>query len=131
MSAATQNLSSNQILEAVKKLPNNELDNLVSKVLVFQAKRRAPNLPAAETRLLKNIYQKFSAEKLARLKELREKKQIQDLNESEYEELADLTDSLEEFHARRMKNLVKLSKIRGLSLEETMAQLGIRLPDYD
>ena len=56
--------------------------------------------------------------------------QVNELNEIEYEELATLTDSLEEFHAQRMKSLVKLAKIRGLSLEKTLKQLGINLPDY-
>ena len=131
MNSITQNMSQTQILDAVKQLPTNELEDFVSQVLVFQAKRRAKNLPEAETRLLKNIYRKFSSEKLARLRELKEKRLAKELNEVEYEELASLTDSLEEFHAQRMKSLVKLAKIRGISLEETMRQLGIKLPDYD
>lgn len=131
MSASTQNMSSTQILNAVKQLPANELEDFVSQVLVFQAKRRAKNLPDVETRLLKKIYRKFSPEKLARLRELKEKRQAKELNEVEYEELASLTDLLEEFHAQRMKSLVKLARNRGISLEETMSQLGIKLPDYD
>jgi len=62
---------------------------------------------------------------------LLKKQEIRQLDETEYEELISLTDLLEEFHARRMKNIVKLAKMRGLSLEETLEQLGINLPDYD
>lgn len=131
MNSTTQNMSQTQILDAVKQLPTNELEDFISQVLVFQAKRRAKNLPEAEIRLLKNIYRKFSSEKLARLRNLKETRQAKELNETDYEELAALTDLLEEFHAQRMKNLVKLAKIRGIGLEETMTQLGIKLPDYD
>lgn len=131
MSSIMQNMSQAQILDAVEQLPTNELEDFVSRVLVFQAKRRAKDLPEAEARLLKNIYRKFSSEKLARLRKLKEKRQAKELNEVEYEELAALTDSLEEFHAQRMKSLVKLAQIRGISLEEMMTQLGIKLPDYD
>lgn len=131
MSSTTQNMSQAQILDAVKQLPTNELEDFVNQVLVFQAKKRTKNLSDAETRLLKNIYRKFPTEKLARLNQLRERLEAQDLSETEYENLASLVDSLEEFHARRMKNLVALAKMRGQSLEETMAELGIGFPDYD
>ena len=62
---------------------------------------------------------------------MKEKRQTQVLSDTEFTELAELSDSLEEFHALRMKNLVKLANFRGLSLEEVMQQLGINLPDYD
>jgi hypothetical protein len=131
MSSATQNMSQTQILDAVKQLPQSELEDFVKKVLVFQAKKRTNNLPDTETRLLKSVYRTFSAENLARLKQLREKSEAEYLSEKEYEELASLSDSLEEFHARRMKKLAELSKLRGLSLEETMSQIGIKFPNYD
>lgn len=131
MSSATQNMSQTQILDAVRQLPPSELEDFVKKVLVFQAKKRTNNLPDAEMRLLKSIYRTFSAEKLARLRQLRERLETEDLSENEYEELASLSDSLEEFHARRMKKLAELSKLRGLGLEETMAQIGIKFPNYD
>lgn len=131
MSSATQNMSQAQILDAVKQLPTNELEDVVNQILVLQAKKRANNLSAAETRLLKRIYRKFSAEKLALLKQLRGRMEAENLSAAEYEKLASLTDSLEEFHAQRVKGLATLARIRGLSLEATMTQLGIRFPDYD
>lgn len=131
MSSATQNMSQTQILDAVKQLPTNELEDFVKKVLVFQANKRTNNLPDAELRLLKSIYRTFSAEKLARLKQLRGRLETEDLSENEYEELSLLSDLLEEFHARRMNKLAALSKLRGLGLEETMAQIGIKFPNYD
>ncbi len=131
MSSTTQNMSQAQILDAVKQLPTNELEDFVNQVLVFRAGKRAGNLSNTETRLIKNIYRKFPAEKAFLLKELRTKLTAADLSENEYENLAALSDSLEEFHARRMKNLVELAKIRGLGLEAVMTQLGIRFPDYD
>jgi hypothetical protein len=131
MSVTSQNLSSKQILEAVKGLPNKEFEKFVKKILVIRANSQTKNSHSHETEILKKIYRKFSAEKLSQMRFLKEKRQIEELNEAEFSELASLTDSLEEFHANRMKNVVKLAKMRGLSLEETLQQLGISLPDYD
>lgn len=131
MSVTSQNLSSKQILEAVKGMPSKEFEEFVKKVLAIRANSQTNNPHSNEIELLKKIYRKFSSEKLSRIRLLKEKRQSEDLSEIEYAEFAALTDSLEEFHATRMKNLVKLSKMRGLSLEETMEQLGISLPDYD
>ena len=131
MSVTSQNLSSKQILDAVKVMPNKEFEEFFEKVLLIRANSQAINPRSNEAELLKKIYRKFSPEKLARFRFLKEKHQAGELSETEYAELAVLADSLEEFHAQRMKNLVKLSKMRGLSLEETMRQLGINLPDYD
>jgi hypothetical protein len=125
----SQNLSSKQILEAIKGMPNKEFEKFFEKVLVIRANAKDSHFNEAE--ILKKIYRKFSEEKLAKIRILKEKKQSEDVSESEYATLADLAESLEEFHAQRMKSLVKLSKMRGLSLEETMNQLGIKLPDYD
>ena len=131
MSITSQNLSSKQILDAVKGLPNKEFEDFVEKILVIRASSQTKNLRSNEAELLKKIYRKFSLEKLVRIRDLKVKRQSEELSEPEYTELAALSDSLEAFHANRMKSLVKLSKMRGLSLEETMRQLGINLPDYD
>jgi len=131
MNSAAQNISQAQIFDAVKQLPVNELEDFVDQVLIFRAKKRANSLSGAETKLLKSIYRKFSAEKSARLRHLREQLQKVDLSAGDYEELASLSDSLEVFHARRMKNLVELAKMRGLDLEAVMKQLGVKFPDYD
>lgn len=131
MNSATQNMSQSEILDAVKRLPNRELEDFIRKILLFRAKERAGNLSDAELKTLKSIYRTFPAEKLARLKSLKKNLEAENLSEEEYEELSALSDSLEEFHARRMKKLAELSKLRGLSLEETMAQIGVNFPNYD
>lgn len=131
MSSATQNISQSEIFDAIRNLQSNELEDFVQKVLTFQAKKRSNNLSETETNLLKKIYRKFQPAKLTRLKELRKKLETGNLGEIEYNDLAVLSDSLEEFHAQRMKGLAELSKLRGLSLEETMALIGIKFPDYD
>ena len=131
MSSITQNISQRQILDAVKRLPNNELEDIIKKILILRAKNKSKSLTDAETKILKSIYRTFSAEKLVRLKSLRKDSEVRELDETEYAELAALSDSLEEFHARRMKKLAELSKLRGLDLEETMTQIGIKFPNYD
>ena len=131
MNSVMPNMSPSQILDAVQQLPNQELDDFVQKILTFRAGKRANSLSNVETKLLKKIYRKFPTEKLSNLRQLRKKLEEENLTEIEYRDLALLSDSLEKFHAQRMKNLVELSKMRGLGLEETMAQIGIKFPAYD
>jgi hypothetical protein len=54
-----------------------------------------------------------------------------ELSETEYSELASLTDRLEVLHADRMAVLATLAQCRGTTLDEVMQQLGIHFPDHD
>ncbi len=131
MNSAMQNISRSQIFDAVKQMPNTELEDFVQQILVHQASKRSNNPADIETRLLKKIYRQFPTGKLSNLRQLRKKLEDEELSENEYQDLALPTDSPEEFHAQRMKDLMELLKMRGLALEETMAQICIKFPDYD
>jgi hypothetical protein len=42
-----------------------------------------------------------------------------------------LTDRLELLHAERLAALTELAKLRGVTLDEVMSQLGIQFPEHD
>lgn len=128
---AIENVSQQQLIQAIEKLPTPELNSLVTSILKLQASRRAPQLRTDEARLLKEASRRFSEEKTIRLHGLQEKRERGDLSPEEYQELATLTDALEEFHAKRITAAVKIAQIRGTSLPETLKQIGLNLPDYD
>lgn len=53
------------------------------------------------------------------------KRQEESLTESEYQELIVLSDQYEQQNAERMKHIVQLASIRGISLTELMDQLEL------
>jgi len=65
-----------------------------------------------------------------RMRELQDKRMAEELSPHEYEELAALTDKLEELHAIRLNAISKLADVRAVSLKEMMNQLNINLPDH-
>jgi hypothetical protein len=123
--------SSNAILTAVRQMPIAELEQLVDQVIAIRAERVAPRLSTDESRLLARINQGLTAHDRARMRALIEKRDDETLLEAEWEELTVLTDRLELLHADRLAALAELAKLRGITLDEVMNQLGIQFPDHD
>lgn len=123
--------TSNVILTAVRQMPIAELEQLVDQVIAIRAQRVAPHLTADESALLARINQGLPANDRARMRALTDKNDDETLVESEWQELTALTDRLEVLHADRLDALVELAKLRGVTLDEVMNQLGIQFPDHD
>ena len=123
--------SPQQILAAVTTLSSPELEQVVDQIIAIQAARKAPHLTATESALLTQINQGFSTESQARMQTLRAQQAAQDLTPAEADELTELTDRLEEWHAGRVRALAELAGCWGLTLTALMDRLGIQFPDYD
>lgn len=121
----------NAILTTVRQMPIAELEQLVDQVIAIRAERVAPHLTADESVLLARINQGLSAEDRARMRALIEKRDDETIAAEEWRELAALTDRLELLHADRLAALAELAKLRGVTLDEVMKQLGIQFPDHD
>ena len=123
--------SSNAILTAVGQMPPAEMERLVEQLIALRASRVAPHLTASESALLARINQGLSDDERSRMRVLIERRDDETLAAHEWRELAALSDRLELLHADRLGALVELAKLRGITLAEVMAQLGIRFPDHD
>jgi hypothetical protein len=123
--------SVNAILTTVRQMPIAELEQLVDQVIAIRAERVAPHLTADESALLARINQGLPAEDRARMRALIEKRDDETITAEEWLELASLTDRLELLHADRLAALAELAKLRGVTLDEVMSQLGIQFPDHD
>lgn len=123
--------STNAILTAVRQMPIAEMEQLVDQVIAIRAERVAPHVTADESALLARINQGLPADERARLRALVEKRDDETITDGEWQELASLTDRLELLHADRLAALAELAKLRGVTLDEVMSQLGIRFPDHD
>jgi hypothetical protein len=123
--------SVNAILSTVRQMPIAEMEQLVDQVIAIRAERVAPHLTADESALLARINQSLSAEDRDRMRALIDKRDDEALAAEEWRKLAVLTDRFEVLHADRLAALAELAKLRGITLDEVMSQLGIQLPDHD
>ena len=123
-------LSSDDLLRAVKQLTRSELEGFVWQVIALQAQRKAAALSKKESELLIEINKGIPSDIQDRYDELITKRKAETLTSVEYDELLRLTDQIEKLDAERMEFLKELSIIRRTSLPALMEKLEIRTPAY-
>ncbi len=123
--------SSNAILTAVRQMSIADLEHLVDQVMAIRAARVAPHLAANETALLARVNQGLADAERTRLRSLIAKRDDEKLAPTEWQELISLTDKLELLHADRLAALAELAKVRGVTFDTVIAQLGLQFPDHD
>ena len=119
-----------ELLKAVGRLSQSDLEQFVSQVIALRAKRQATSLPRVESELLLKINEGVPFDIQKRYNELTAKRQAEILTPDEYEELLRLTQQVEKLEARRVEYLAELARLRGISLTALMENLGIRPPAY-
>lgn len=83
------------------------------------------SLAPSEADLLQKVNLGVPDQFWARYHELVAKRRAEALAPQEQLELVELSDRLEEANARRIGHLVELARLRGTTLDDVMAQLGI------
>lgn len=119
-----------KLLKAVEQLSLSDLKQLMNQVIVLQAKHKAPCLSENESRLMLKISQGLPTEVRKRFRYLVARRQEEKLTPNEHRELLHLSDQIEKSDAERMKHLTALARIRGVSLESLMEELGIHPPAH-
>ena len=119
-----------ELLKAVGRLSQPDLEQFVFQVIALRAQRQAPGLPRAESELLLKINEGVPPDIQTRYNELIAKRQAETLTPDEYEELLRLTQQVEKLEVRRVEYLAELARLRGTSLTALMENLGIRPPTY-
>ena len=119
-------ISPEQILSAIQKMPEMELDVLIRQVLQIRGQRQAPNLSKTESDLLHRVTYCIPVELQTRFNELVKKRQATTINEIELQELCDLNDRIELLEASRIQDLAQLAQLRSVSLSELMKQLKLK-----
>ncbi|MCB0534415.1 MAG: hypothetical protein KDD14_19600 [Saprospiraceae bacterium] len=80
----------------------------------------------SEDELLQRVQLNVQPKELEEYDRLVERRKAEQLSNAEYEKLLILTNRIEIAHAERMKYVVALAKLRGVSLEQIMLDLGIQ-----
>lgn len=115
-----------QVLDSVANLEISELERFAAEVNTLLARRKTPSLSRRESELLQIINQGPPTEVRQRYQMLNEKLQDESLIDREHAELMELIAQIEEFDVARLRSLIELAQLRGISLDELMDQLGVR-----
>ena len=123
-------LDFDDILAGISKLEPLELERFVEKLLALRARQNVVSLTHTETELLKKINRGLPADMRQQYDELHQKLLDRTLTASEQETLVSLSDKIEQQDAERLGYLLELAQLRGETIENLMAQLGIKASNY-
>jgi hypothetical protein len=107
-----------------------ELEKFTDRVMDLRASRRAPRLSKEEADLLRKINQGLSTEAWQRYENLNQKLHEETISPEDHQEFLKLVDQIEMADAERLFHLIELSRIRRVSVDALMEQLGIRRSNY-
>ena len=131
MSTIPIEISTEQLLRAVERLPANELDTFVAQVIALRTRRTGGQLGTDETVLLLTINAAhLDPAQQARFDALVAKRQAETITPAELQELIELTDMIEQRDAKRLEALQELARLRQTTVGTLMDSLGIRAPAY-
>jgi hypothetical protein len=119
-------VSSEQLLHAVERLPAEELSAFAAQVNALRARRVAPHLSRDETALLLEINAGLPREVQARFEELVARREAEAITDGELQELIALTEEVERRDAERLRALAQLAELRRTTLPLLMETLGLR-----
>jgi hypothetical protein len=123
-------VSTEQLLRAVERLPPQDLEAFVAQVIALRAQRSAPHLSPEETALLRHINASLAPDLQRHFDELIAKRQAETISPNELQELVQLTEQIEEQDAQRLAALGDLARLRKMTIPALMDLLGIRAPTY-
>jgi hypothetical protein len=118
------------LYQEAERLDNSTLDTFIANILALRKRRDLTENQQKEAILLKKINKSLSIEQIERFRLLNEKRIGELLTDFEYNELLVLVEKIEKLNVTRLKYLTELAQLRGISVRELMAQLGISNPHY-
>lgn len=131
MSTVPIEISTEQLLRAVERLPADELDTFVAQVVALRTRRAGRHLSADETGLMLLINAaRLEPAQQALFDELVAKRQGETITPAELQELIQMTDAIELRDAERLAALQELAQLRHTTVRALMDSLGIRAPAY-
>lgn len=110
------------------ELPNlnlTELDSLMEEILHLRKKLLPNTLSETETELIEKINNPIPKNIQEQYDFLITKKNAQNLNQIELNELIELANYVEHQDNKRLERIIELSKLRNEQLDTTISQLGV------
>ncbi|WP_016952755.1 hypothetical protein [Anabaena sp. PCC 7108] len=119
-------LSSQELLKAVEQLKQQDLEKLVSQIIILQAHKKADTLLKNEAELFIHNNQDIPPTFLNYHNKLIAKKEEEKLTDEEYKELLYLSEQIDKLQAHRLEYLANLALLHGISLTKLMQNLGFQ-----
>lgn len=116
------------LFQEVERLDNRSLDTFIDNVLSLRVQRKTSDKQKEEADLLKKINKSLSIPQIERFRYLNEKRLDGEITEQEHTELGVLIEKIEKLNVTRLKYLISLAQLRGVTVRELMSQLGISNP---
>lgn len=121
-------LTSTDLLAAVRQLSSPELETFVAEVLSERNRRCAPLLDRTEADLFAIVNEGRPEAEQQRFAELKGRLRAKTMTPEEQAEFLQITDQRERQNVRRIEALAALAQHRGVPLRQLMDQLGIKAP---
>lgn len=123
-------MSPEQLLQAVQELSKPEFEQFFERLVELRSPIVVQTLSLTESELLAKINQPVLPAVQQRHCELMAKRRAQSITEREYDELLVLIDKLEKADAERIRCMRELARLRKVSFDEVIQQLGIKPQSY-
>ena len=122
-------VSTENLLSAVVRMPDNEFDRFVEKARKLRRSTIESRWTKREVEQIKKLNESvLTPEKQSRFDTLVKKRRIGKINERELEELIELNRESEALNVRRMELAAKLATAKNKPLPEIMNELELPLP---
>jgi hypothetical protein len=119
------------LLGGFSEMPLKELEHFIKELNALAIKKRVLNKGNQDKILLRKINETALTEPLMeRYIGLQEKMELDNLSETEYQELLNLVDKEEKIRNKRFQYILELSQLRGISLTELMNKLGLNILNH-
>ena len=126
---ANNNIQS--LIGGFSEMPLHDLESFISGLNALVLRKRVADIGKRDKALLLKINQTVLPElAMERYIFLQNKMELENLSESEYQELLILVIQEEKIRNKRFKHLLELSQLRGVSLSELMNNLGLNPLNY-
>jgi hypothetical protein len=122
-------MTQQDLLQATRQLNLQELGEFSAQVAAIYQERRS-DAATTEAPLLSVVHRSLPQPTQQRWDELLAKRDDASLTPSEYEELLQLTDEVEDLNVQRMTAVSQLAQARGVDLRTMMRQLNLPEPVY-
>jgi hypothetical protein len=111
------------------EMPLSDLESFISGLNALATRKRAVDGNKRDKYLLQKINQTVLPEPvLERYASLQDKMELENLSETDYQELLQLVSQEEKVRNKRFRYLLELAQLRDLPLAQLMTQLGLTMP---
>ena len=122
---------SQSLLGNFSEMPLKELEHFINALNALAIRRRAVDVVKHDKVLLRKINQTLLSEQdMERYTYLQEKIEVENISDTEYQELLTLVDKEEKIRNKRFEYLLELAQLRNISLSELMNKLGLNVSHY-